>query len=609
MALIAKVRFLSPLPALDKVFDYIVPKDFENLVFGQLVKAPFGADKKTKNGVVVGLSNESDYSGKLVELTGVESRNPVITKEQFDLLELVAARFLGSTSELLNSVIPKKSVRVDKNWTHAESVEHPVSVATESKRIYLQPEIMRKGLLPNWSTLFAEKANEVLEQRRSVIISVPDFRDLENLKDALSASDIRNYREISSSISNGQNYENYLTATSQVGIYIGLRSMLLQPAFRLGAILVLDDGDESHLEPTSPYWNTRDLALLRQSLEKCELVFSSLSPSSEVVRLTELGFLEHQIQGISRPAVRIAESRNRLDDATFSSIAKAIAAGQPVLIQIANLGYATAIACTRCAEIRTCACGSRIWIDTKRQFRCRSCKSTGVLPPCQCGEQRIRIVRTGSSAIVEWLKTSFKNAKVIHSSAEERILRIDRGANLVIATPGAEPEVNGGYSYVVLADAYNMVGAPRLRALEKSLLLWANAVEKLSSTGTAIFVGLTGDLARRISRLEFFDAMREDYLERVELGLPPTRRIAAISCKNSADLDLLKSELVSALIGKITPLPSSDNETILFCYNFADSEEVAKSLRAAITEISSKSKNKLPGQRLFRVRLDDPNSI
>ena len=48
MTLIAKVRIASPLPALDKEFDYLVPDNIAELGFGQLVRVPFGPDKKQK---------------------------------------------------------------------------------------------------------------------------------------------------------------------------------------------------------------------------------------------------------------------------------------------------------------------------------------------------------------------------------------------------------------------------------------------------------------------------------------------------------------------------------------------------------------------------------
>ncbi len=610
MTLIAKVRIASPLPALDKEFDYLVPDNIAELGFGQLVRVPFGPDKKQKVGVVVGTSDHSSFKGSLAEIIDVDSHFPLLSFNQFALIEAVASRFMGSIGELLSAVIPKRMVRVEKTHLYDPEFSEGHKGKPEPKREYVQPSITRKQSYPNWSKIFAEKARDYITDNRSVIVSLPDYRDIDNLKIAFAKLGlVEDIHIFSSANSASQNYANYLQAMQSTGIFVGLRSSIFLPAPNLGLILVLDDGDESQIEPSSPYWNTRDVALLRQSLENCDLLFSSLSPSAEVVRLVEIGYLKHVSDQSQRPAVRITESLNRLDEATYSAIAKSLKQNSSVLIQIANLGFATALACVKCSDLRKCGCGARIWIDTKKKFRCRSCKATGDLPPCQCGETRVRTLRTGSSAMVEWLKKAFTEANVIHSSAEERITRIEPGPNLVIATPGSEPEVSGGYTYVVLADAYSMVGAPRLRALEKSLLLWANAIEKASETGVVIFSGLTDQLAESMKDLQFFEAMRQDFLEREELGLPPTRRIASVESNSSSDLELLKVELIQALGPSISPIASAEPKTIHFCFNYSEAENITPLFRELVARISSKSKNRLPGQRLFRVRMDDPNAI
>lgn len=610
MTLIAKIRFASPLPALDREFDYLVPESMYNLKLGQLVKVPFGTEKKPKTGVVVGIATESSYQGTLAEIVSVESNLSLLTVPQLQLIEAVATRFMGSIGELLASVLPKRMIRVEKDFVQGLAVSPSRESNPHPSRSYYQPSIARRQNYPNWAKKFAEVAREYLANNQSVIVCLPDYRDIENLKLAFEQEGlVDKIYFIHSANSSSENYLSYLNAMQSAGVYVGLRSSIFLPARNLGIILVLDDGDESQIDPGSPYWNTRDVALLRQSLEDCDLIFSSLSPSTEVVRLVEIGYLNHVADKDERPAVRITDSLDRLDEGTFAAISKSLKQNSAVLIQIANLGFATAIACVNCSELRTCNCGARIWIDTQRKYRCRSCKATGDLPPCGCGATRVRTIRTGSSAMVEWLKKAFSEANVIHSSAEERITRIEPGPNLVIATPGSEPEVFGGYSYVVLADAYSMVGAPRLRALEKSLLLWANAIEKTAPSGVVIFSGLTDQLADSMKGLQFFQAMRQDFLEREELGLPPTRRIASITSKSNSDLDVLKRELVGQLGSRITPLNSNDTSTIHFCFNYSEAEAITPVLRKLVSKISSKSKNRLPGQRLFRVRMDDPNAI
>ncbi len=610
MSVIARVRIPSPLPALDKEFDYLVPPEMGSVTFGQLVRVPFGKDKSAKTAVVVGVESESTFNGQLSEIEAIETQFPLLTIEQLELAQSVSERFLGSVSELLSSILPKRMLRVEKNWSPNQGSSTEQSKQSSGKRIYLQPAATRVGELPNWAITFAQMSLEYAKKNLSVLVALPDFRDLQNFEKAMSLIGQRDLLQvIHSGNTESENYLTYLKATSSPGVYVGLRSAIFLPSANLGALLVLDDGDDSHTDPSSPYWNTRDVALIRQSLEGCDLVFTSLSPSSEVVRLVELGYLKHISEASERPAVKVTASKDRLEEGTYSAIASALKANHPVLVQIANLGYATAVACVKCSNQRVCNCSARIWIDPQRKFRCRSCKASGELPPCSCGERRIRIVRTGSSAMVEWLKKSFPEANVIHSSAEERITEIEVGPNLVISTPGSEPEVAGGYRYVVLADAFSMVGAPKLRALERSLLFWANAAEKVAKDGVVVFVGLTDRLATLMGQMDFYTAMKEDFLERTELGLPPTRRIASVSSNSATDLELLKQGLSDALADFITPIVTPESDRIAFCFNYSNAATVSSSLRSLLTSISSKSRAKLPGQRLFHVRMDDANAI
>ena len=606
----ARIRLPSPIPALDKVYDYKVPDSLNNLKFGQLVKVPFGKDRALKVGIIVGLESESSHTGELLNIESVVSDYPLLTNQQLELIENVSRRFLGSASELISSVIPKRMIRAEKAFSVGLGEKTKPVAPVNAKRVLLETSWERINDIPDWAVHFAKVAMENFNREQSTIIALPDFRDLEVMQLALNGANnsaVVNY--FGSAFSASENYTSYLHSISVPGIHVGLRSAVFLPANQLGAILVLDDGDDSHVEPSSPYWNSRDVALIRQSLENCDLVFASHSPSSETVRLVALGYLDQQSNASFKPLVRITDNRTRLDDETYGFIAKCISDGLPVLIQVANLGFATSIACRRCNEIRTCDCGSRIWIDPQKRFRCRVCKSSGALPPCRCGATDIKILRTGSASVTEWLRKALANANVIHSSAEERITRIERGPNLVIATPGSEPEVPGGYSCVVIADAYSMVGAPRLRALERSLLFWSNAVAKVAKTGLVIFVGLTGELANSIKELDFYGAMQADYKERVELGLPPTTRIVSVTSGNKTDIALLRDGITQAMAELIRPVPVADELALAFCFKYRDSDVVSETLRRLVTEVSARSKNKLPGERVFRVRMDDTNAI
>jgi primosomal protein N' (replication factor Y) len=467
----AKVRIPSPLPQLDKEFDYRVPEGMQ-VSFGTLVKVPFGKSSSLKTGVVVGLTPTSEYEASVQPIRSLASKHSLLTEEQYELAKDMADRYAGSVSEIIHSMVPTLSVRVDQKFAsvadgHSPADLNPGISVSSGERVFLQPSLSTKSAEPDWATQFVSLAYERVAKGESVIVALPDYRDMSIFERALENSGLSSiaYRN-SSSDKNSDRYLNYLKASNQIGITYGLRSTILFPAVNLDLILVLDDGDESHYEQTSPYWNTRDVALLRQNRSSSALVFCSHSPSSEVVRLIDIGYLQHAQKNDSKPISRVSDNSNRLDDENYALVAKTLGEGKSVLVQVANLGFASSIACRKCGERRLCEhCGSSIWIDTAGNFRCRSCKRSGVLPDCSCGGNLIKTIRIGSSSIAEWLAKAFPKAKVIHSSGEERLISVEEGNTLVISTPGSEPDVPGGYAAVIVADAGSILGFPSLRAL------------------------------------------------------------------------------------------------------------------------------------------------
>ena len=611
MSKYARVRIPSPLPQLDKEFDYLVPEGLPISV-GLSVRVPFGRPSTLKTGVIVETLDESDFADSALPIESIESKFPIISPEQYELAKQMAERYAGSVSEILSAMIPKKAVRVENTFstntanTTLKAMASELTIA-KGDRVYLQPRIVGENNNPEWVQHFIALASKVLSSGESVLVIVPDYRDLALLEQAIQEAGLSDvaYRH-SSEDKNSVRFLSHLKSMNQIGLTYGLRSTVIAPAKNLGLILILDDGDESFYEQSAPYWNVRDVALLRQELTGAAIVFSSLSPSSEVVRLVEIGYLKHRKLSGGSAICRISSGQNRLDDETYALVSKTLKEGHSVLVQIANLGYASAIACRGCGERRICdQCGAGIWIDNRNEFRCRGCKRSGPLPNCKCGGSQVKTVRIGSSSIAEWMQKAFPDAQVIHSTGEERLLEVEAGPTLVIATPGAEPGIPNGYSVVVLADAGSMLGFPTLRALEQSALRWANATSKLAKTGIVVFVGLVAELAEQAKQLDFYSMVQSDYLERKELFLPPVTRLASVTCSSAVDLQALVTEVKNLFGSGIREINTIKHDVFAFCYEYSAGKQVASELKRISSLISAKSKSRKPGQRLFRIAMDD----
>jgi primosomal protein N' (replication factor Y) len=205
---------------------------------------------------------------------------------------------------------------------------------------------------------------------------------------------------------------------------------------------------------------------------------------------------------------------------------------------------------------------------------------------------------------------SFPDANVVHSNGENRLLSVKSGPLLIVATPGAEPEVEGGYECVVIADAPSMVGSPRLRALEQSLGKWANAISLANPSASIVFTGLKGELAEQMKQLGFYTAVAEDFNDRKDLGLPPITRIASITSTNPTDhqrlIELVRSKLD---LEKVRELGVTQENTLVLDYSYSIGLELADLLKDLTLKLSTTSKSKKPGERVYRINMDDGKVI
>ena len=622
MPLVAKVRFSSPLPQLDKEFDYLVPIELSSTIhFGQLVEVPFGPGGKAKTGIVCDVSTVEKPREKLLSISSIVSPFIVLTKEQLELCKAVAHRQAGTVGELIAGSVPKRFVRVESKPLAIEpkmsaefelQPDYLVDALKINSRLYFQPRLLDGGALPDWAANFVAACHAELLQGKSSLVVLPDFAELEKFERALKQFGLIDIATRHSSADTGSvRYANHLRSIGSISINYGLRSSAFSPAKNLGLIILWDDGDESHIEQSSPYWNSREVLLQRAELEKVKIVLASHSPSTEVIRLVEINHLVPLISERDESSVFVTELTDRLDSQTFALISNTLKEGKPVLVQIANAGWASALVCVGCKELRTCSnCSSSIWVDPSGKMRCRSCKSNIQQSACTCGKASTRPTRLGASAFTSQMVRSFPDANVVHSNGENRLLKVKSGPLLVVATPGAEPEVEGGYECVVIADAPSMVGSPRLRALEQSLGKWANAISLANKSASIVFTGLKGDLAEHMKQLSFYIAVAEDFNDRKDLGLPPITRIASITSTNSTDhqrlVEIVRSKLDS---DKVRELGVSQENTLVLDYSYSIGFELADLMKDLTLKLSATSKSKKPGERVYRINMDDGKVI
>ncbi|MGP6171132.1 primosomal protein N' [Microbacterium sp. A204] len=553
---IARVLLDSPLPQLDRLFDYVLLDEFGDVPIGVRVRVPLRTAGRMVDAYVVEIAEEDDASRALSTLDSVVSQVPVLPERLYRLARRVADRAVGSASDILRLVIPKRQVRVEKAWKADAVAAEPdeestaradavlgeydglVAVIDEGGRAAVEAIPGMEATTPRWTQLLAAAATRMLAAGASTIIAVPDHRDLDRLLAALEelvpAGTIVRY---DSRQTNPDRYRGFLrTLEDAPCIVVGNRSAVYAPV-RAGLVAIWDDGDPLYSEPLAPYVHSRDAMLLRQEQERSALLFAGHTRTSDVERLVQLGWLT-DVRAARRVLPRVILSSpqdmeqpaQRVHSGAFVAARKATEEG-PVLVQVARPGFAPTLVCAECRAPARCAhCGGPLGAAHRGAVPvCGWCgRSAGAWKCPSCSSAQLRLAASGSERTADELGRAFPGVRVIVADGAHPVEAVSDKPALVVATRGAEPIAEGGYRAVLLLDGVRMLQAPDLRIGESCLRWWSNAAA-LAAPGAPIhLVGVDGPTGRALATWTQAGYARSELESRAPLHLPPATRVALV---------------------------------------------------------------------------------
>lgn len=565
---IARVLPMLSVPHLDREFDYLVSADqSDDAQPGVRVRVRFHG--RLVDAFVLERRSDTDHVGQLGWLDRVISAEPVLTPEVRRLVDAVAARYAGTRPDVLRLAIPPRHARAEKSQLDAPllPVIDPVDPAGWVR--YTGGEqflaALRDGraaravwqALPGerWCDRVAEAAAVAVGAGYGVLAVVPDQRDIDALWQAATARiDPAAVVALSAGLGPSARYRRWLSVLrGHARLVIGTRSAVFAPVERLGLVIVWDDGDDTLAEPRAPYPHAREVAMLRAHQLRCAAVIGGYARTAEAHALVRSGWAHDLVA--ARPLVRAAAPRVvALDDAGYAeerdpaarsarlpSLALRAARGAleqdaPVLIQVPRRGYVPSVACARCRTIARCRhCMGPLSLAERDAAgaACRWCGRIDTALRCRrCGSDAIRAVVVGARRTAEEMGRAFPGTPVITSAGDAVHTAIEPGPALVVATPGAEPRVPGGYGAALLLDSWALLGRQDLRAAEDALRRWMAAAAQVRPRGDGGVVAVVAESAiPTVQALIKWDPVGHAEAElaaRTEVGLPPSVHMAAI---------------------------------------------------------------------------------
>lgn len=224
--------------------------------------------------------------------------------------------------------------------------------------------------------------------------------------------------------------------SGEIKIVIGARSSLFLPYKNLGIIVVDEEHDPSYKQNEGILYNARDMAVLRSSIEKCQILLASATPSIESLHNVTSGkyniiHLKNRFNDAYLPDVKVIDMKQEtLERNTWMSLTVIKAIRQNIeqkrqtLIFLNRRGYAPLMLCKACGYRVNCkSCSTSMVLHKKlNKMECHHCGAISKIytkcPDCDETDSLI-LCGPGIERINEEIKKIFPEVNSAMISKEE----------------------------------------------------------------------------------------------------------------------------------------------------------------------------------------------
>ena len=529
---------------LDQTYDYSLPAKYE-IEAGNWVSVPFNG--QNCQGLVVE-RKESASTGKVLPINRA-IKGPYISKAHLDLYLKISERWAVPIFDVLRFVLRNQIKSVHKTANSDK-------VAT---RQYLQ-------LAPN-----EDEATQVhkfiskIAKSGPTLLVIPENRNLVHYQHG--------------------------------SIDVGLRGSILNSNSYKNVVILREDS-EHHYELKSPGFNTRDVALLRGQELNENLYFIGFSPSLEMMRLIEIGYVTlRKASGKVKVVARPSQMGELIPSNLLKEIRAAIGKG-PILVLAPNKGYGLAISCAACRNIAKCKCGGKLTKRSKSSApTCVLCSALYEDWRCTfCGKADIYLLGRGIERIAEEFGRSFANTAIHIATAEKEISGEVSKRSIILATVGAAPTLD--YGLVLILEG--MLNSADLRSEERFLSM-AMRHAALAKGNVAMVERDENPFVNALIRWNPISLLSKILHEMQQNFLPPTTRYAILKPEPSEVDRIYGGLLASVREGRLpagVSLHLLDSGVISLFFSHKEAEVTVRFLK------EFQRKRSIAGKRILQMRID-----
>ena len=605
---VAKVILDTPLPHLDRPFDYLIPQNLDKQIQpGVKVKVRFS--NRNLEGWVIERVAQSSQNRKLAEIEKVISSFVVLKKEVIALCQIVADQNLGNLNDVLRFAVPPRQAKIEKKYANKQIT--PKRLKTSESLSFLNQNIQSLftsvEFPPNfqWEEYVVKTIKDFAKLEKKILILFPTITEINRFIEKIDNSEI-NFQILSAEQEASQRYEAFMNILSNnFDVVVGTRNAIFAPIDNLDLILIWDDSNENYYSPQSPYWNARDVAIERAKNEGVFLLSCGYNTSINTqVDINRKLFNQILISDVENfwPEITCNDSSDpieqskRIPSKAWNIMKNALKEGN-VLVHVPRLGYASNLQCLSCKESARCQnCFGPLAVKNKNTSpECKWCNKTVVNWFCKyCKSTKYVTSVPGQVKIVEELGKSFPGVKILTSGGKSILRKVSDEKVIVVATPGAEPLSKNGYQASVVLDAFLTLARPTLSCEEEALRKWLHVCSLTKSRKLGGVVFLTLYSSNRVlqsllkNKSDWFNKRVLD--ERESTLIKPKNSNLVISGQiseiNEIIDDLQKREDISIIGPRIDEAKQSS-----VVINVQDAKEITKDLRSKIIKFSIDKKS------------------
>ena len=406
-----------------------------------------------------------------------------------------------------------------------------------------------------------------LESGRSALMLVPEIALTPVFARRLRTVFGSNVAILHSNLSPGERFDEWRRIRrGDARIAIGTRSAVFAPLENIGLVIVDEEHDTSYRQHESPFYNARDVSVMRAHFAGAVVVLGSATPAMESFYNAQTGkysylHLPDRIGGIGLAKAELIDMREvfkragkdiPLSPELLDAIKDTHAKGEQVIILLNRRGFSQFVLCRTCGETMKCRnCDITLTFHRRdSKLICHYCNYREKVPKVcvHCNSEYLYFVGEGTENIADQLSKKFPSMKIArvdrdtmtHKGEIDEVLLKFAGGHIDMLV-GTQMIAKGhDFPNVTLAGVISVdigLGLPDLRSAERTFQLITQVAGRSGRGKRAgkvlIQTYYPEHYALRHAREQNYEGFyKEEIKFRERLGYPPFFVLASIMIKH-----------------------------------------------------------------------------